>query len=70
MSKDEPIVPYLTRLTQVQDELGGMGVVVSDHDLVSFVWKGFQDVVNRRENFPNWKDFGLTAYRKRSEWEP
>ncbi len=40
MSKDEPIVPYLTRFTHVWDELGGVGVVVFDHDLVSFALLG------------------------------
>ena len=62
MSKDEPIITYLSRFTQVRDELGDVGVTVLEHDLVSFSllglhksWYGFQDAVNCRENYPRWE---------------
>lgn len=49
MRQGEPIVTYLSKFTQVQDELGGVGVTVPECDLVSFAllglhksWYGFQ----------------------------
>ena len=32
MSKDEPIITYLSKFTQVQDELGGVGILPHDHE--------------------------------------
>lgn len=62
MSKDEPIVTYLSKFTKVGDELGGVGVIVPEHDLVSLAllglhksWYGFQDAVSGRESFPSWE---------------
>lgn len=62
MSKDDSIIMYLSKITQVRNELGGVGVTVPERDLVSFAllalhksWNGFQDAVSCRENFPNWE---------------
>ena len=75
MSKDEPIAPYLTRFTQVGDELGGVDVVVSDHDLVSFALdftsrgKDSAMLLVGERTSQIGKGFGLIAYRKRSKEE-
>ena len=60
MRPGEPVVTYLTKFTQVRDELGGVGITVLEHDLVSFSllglhksWYGFHDAVSGRENFPS-----------------
>lgn len=60
MSIGEPIITYLSKFTQVRDELGGVGMTVPKHGLVNFAllglyksWYGFQDVVCQRENFPS-----------------
>ena len=64
MRQDDPNVTYLSRFTQGQDELGGVGEVISNHARVSLsllglhkFWKGFQDVVSGRDKFPNWERF-------------
>ena len=67
MSKGEPIITYLSKFTQVWDELGGVGVFVVDNDLMSLAllgihksWYSFQDAVSGIENIPNqerlWSD--------------
>ena len=33
MAKGEGVVPYLTRLTQIRDELGGVGSKTEDEEL-------------------------------------
>lgn len=35
MQKNDTILQYLTRLTWVRDELGGIGVTIAEYDLVS-----------------------------------
>jgi len=40
MSKGEPIITYLSKFTQVWDELGGVGVFVVDNDLMSLALLG------------------------------
>lgn len=76
-SKDEPIATYLSRFTQVQDELGGVDVIVYDHNLVSFAllrlhksWKGSRMLLVGERTFQIGKGFGLTACKKRSKEEP
>ena len=46
----------------MQDELGSVGVSVSDDELVSLAllglsksWHSYQDSVNGREKFPGWE---------------
>lgn len=60
MSKGEPIITCLYKLTQVRDERAGVGKTIADKDLVSLAllglhksWENFQDAVSGRENLPN-----------------
>lgn len=60
MSKGKPIITYLSKFTQVWDELVGVGEIVANNDLVSLAlldksWENFQDAVSGRENLPNWE---------------
>ena len=71
MKPGEPVVTYLTKFTQVRDELGGVGVTVPEHDLVSFSllglhksWYGFHDGVSGRENFPSWERLWTRCVQK------
>ena len=56
------MVPYLTRLTQIRDELGAVGSKTDDEELVWIALNGFskpwdtfvKDVV-ARENLPDWQ---------------
>ena len=41
MAKGEGVVPYLTRLTQIRDELGAFGSKTEDEDLVRIALNGF-----------------------------
>ena len=40
MEKGDTIPKYLTKLTQCQDELGSVGLIVSEDDLVSLALLG------------------------------
>ncbi len=60
MGKSKPIVSYLTKFTQVKDELAGVGETTLEADLVSLAllglhksWDNFQDAVSGREKFPD-----------------
>jgi hypothetical protein len=62
MTKAENVVTYLTRLTQVRDELGAMGEAIVDSDLVrkalngvSKQWVIFVEGIVAREKLPNWE---------------
>lgn len=73
MSKGEPIITYLSNFTQVQDELGGVGMTVADNDHVILAllglhkpWENFQDVVSVKGIFPTWKGYGVTMSKKKS----
>jgi transposase InsO family protein len=62
MAKSESVVSYLTRFTQVKDELAGVGETVPDRDMVSFAllgfpksWENFIDAVSGREKLPDWE---------------
>ena len=53
---------YLTKFTQCRDELGSVGVIVDDEDLVNMallglpkIWHSYQDSVNGREKLPGWE---------------
>ena len=61
MAKGEGVVPYLTRLTQIMDELGAVGSKTKDEELVWIALNGFSkpwDVfvkgVVAREKLPDW----------------
>ena len=41
MAKGEGVVPYLTRLTQIRDELGAVGSKTEDEELVWIALNGF-----------------------------
>jgi DNA gyrase/topoisomerase IV subunit A len=62
MTKDENVVTYLTRLTQVRDELGAVGEAIVDSELVrttlngvSKQWVVFVEFIVARERLPNWE---------------
>ena len=61
MAKGEGVVPYLTRLTQIRDELGAVGSKTKDKELVrialngfSKTWDTFVKGVVAREKLPDW----------------
>jgi hypothetical protein len=62
MTKAENVVTYLTRLTQVRDELGAVGEAIADNDLVrttlngvSKQWAIFVEGIVAREKLPGWE---------------
>jgi len=62
MTKAENVVTYLTRLTQVRDELGAVGEAIVDSDLVrttlngvSKQWVVFVEGIVAREKLPGWE---------------
>jgi hypothetical protein len=62
ITKAENVVTYLTRLTQVRDELGAVGEAIVDSDLVrttlngvSKQWVVFVEGIVAREKLPNWE---------------
>ena len=62
MAKGEGVVPYLTRLTQIRDELGAVGSKTVDEELVwialngfSKTWDTFVKGVMARDKLPYWK---------------
>ena len=62
MTKGEGVVPYLTRLTQIKDELGAIGSKTDDEELVRIAlnsfskpWDTFVKGVVAREKLPNWQ---------------
>ena len=61
MAKGEVVVSYLTRISQVRDELAAIGEVVPDAELVrttlngvSKPWAMFEEDLVARENLPTW----------------
>jgi hypothetical protein len=62
MTKAENVVTYITRLTQVSDELGVVGEAIVDTEFVrktlngvSKQWVVFVEGVMARENLPKWE---------------
>ena len=62
MAKGEGVVPYLTRLTQIKDELGAVGSKTWDEELVRIAlnafskpWDTFVKGVVDREKLPDWQ---------------
>jgi hypothetical protein len=60
MTKAKNVVTYLTRLTQVRDELGVVGEAIVDNELVRATLNGvskqcvvFVEGIVARENLPN-----------------
>ena len=61
MTKAENVTTYLTKITQVRDELGAVGEVVVDSELVRTAlngvtkqWTAFVEGIVGRENLPKW----------------
>lgn len=55
MSKGEPIITYLSKFTQVQDKLTGVGETIVEKYLMSLAllglhksWENFQDEISSR----------------------
>jgi hypothetical protein len=62
MAKSKSAVSYLTKFTQVKDELAGVGETVPNKDMVSFAllgfpksWENFIDAVNGTKKLPDWE---------------
>lgn len=62
MEKGDTIPKYLTKFTQCQNDLGIVGVVVVEDDLVILTllglpksWHNYQDLVNGRDKLPEWE---------------
>jgi hypothetical protein len=75
MQKNDTIPQYLSRFTQVHDELGGVGVNVAEDDLVSLAllglpksWHSYQDSVNGREKLPNWEHLWSDLVQEEIRW--
>ena len=61
MAKVEGVIPYLTRISQVRDELAAVGEVVPGLDLVRTAlnwvakpWAVFVEAIVAGENLPTW----------------
>jgi hypothetical protein len=62
MEKGDSIPKFLTKFVQCRDEMGSVGITVSDDDLVSLALLGlpksrhsYQDSINGREKLPYWE---------------
>jgi hypothetical protein len=62
MEKGDSIPKYLMKFVQYRDELGSVGIIVTDDDLGSLSllglpknWHSYQDSINGRENLPDWE---------------
>jgi hypothetical protein len=62
MEKGDSIPKYLKKFFQCWDELGSVGIMVTNNDLVSLAllglpksWHSYQDSVNGREKLPDWE---------------
>jgi hypothetical protein len=72
MTKAENVVTYLTRLTQVRDELGDVGEAIAESELVRTTLNGVTkqwDFLLRElwlgRSFPSGNVFGMTLFRRR-----
>ena len=62
MEKGDNIPKYLTNFVHYKDELGSVGVIVDEEDLVSLAllglpksWHSYEDSVNGWEKLPGWE---------------
>ena len=60
--KGDTISTFLKNLTTCRDELGSIGIVTVDDDMVSLAllglpktWNSYQGLVNGREKLPDWE---------------
>ena len=75
MAKGEGVVPYLTRLTQIRDELGVIGSKAVDEELVRITLNGFSKpwdtlltVLWLRRSSLIGRDYGMTLCTRRPTW--
>ena len=61
MKSDEGVASYLTRVTQVKDELSSVGETIPDSELMRIAlkgftkkWEAFVKCIVGRENLPSW----------------
>ena len=61
MAKSKGMIPYITRISQVRDELAAVGEVVFGSELVwttlngvAKPWAVFVEAIVARENLPSW----------------
>ena len=64
--KGNMISTYVNKITTCRDELGSVGIMVVDDDMVSLSplglpksWHSYRDSVNGREKLPDWKQLWL-----------
>ena len=62
MEKGDGIPKYLTKFVHCRDQLGSVGIIVDDEDLVSLAllgllksWHSYEDSVNGREKLLRWE---------------
>ena len=62
MTRTDIVISYLTRVSQVRDELGAVGEKVEDNELVRIAlngfsksWDSFVRGIVARENLPDWE---------------
>jgi len=73
--KGDSMPKYLTKFTQCWDELGSVGVIVDDEDLVSLAllglsksWHSYQDSVNGWEKLPGWERLWSDLVQEEIRW--
>ena len=75
MAKGEGVVPYLSRLTQIRDELGAVGSKTEDEELVWIALNGFSKPWTPLSKV--WclgrssligRDLGMTLCRRKPAW--
>jgi len=61
-NKGDTISTYLNKITTCRDELGSVGIMTTDDDMVILTllglpksWHSYQDSVNGREKLPDWE---------------
>ena len=62
MEKGDTIPQYLSKFTECRDEIGSVGILVVEDDLVNLAllglpksWHNYQDSINGREKLPEWE---------------
>ena len=62
MARGESVTSYLTRVSQVKDELGAVGEIVDDSELIQIAlndfsksWESFVRGIVARENMLGWE---------------
>ena len=69
---------HIFQSSQLWDELGGVGMTITDSDFVTLVllglqksWENFQDAISGKGNIPSWERLWNDCIKKRSReaWE-